>query len=152
MMAGQGVCDRVFAIPCDDRRRSVRFYDQTEFGDLDLSAVSVVLPAKDCAETVGPIVEAIAGAGQVLVVDAASGDGTAGIAARAGAQVVQEAELLPEFGPVLGKGDAMWRSLAAVQHDVVVFIDADTTGFNGHYVTGLAGPLVTDHAIQFVKG
>ena len=37
-------------------------------------------------------------------------------------------------------------------HDVVVFIDADTTGFDGHYVTGLAGPLVTDPEIQFVKG
>jgi glucosyl-3-phosphoglycerate synthase len=130
----------------------VRFYDHTEFADLDLSAVSVVLPAKECAETVGPIVERIEGAGQVLVVDAASADGTADVAERAGAQVVQEAELLPEFGPVHGKGDAMWRSLAAVQHDVVVFIDADTTERNDHYVTGLAGPLLTVPKIQFVKG
>src|SRR5690349_16407388 len=108
----------------------MRSYDHTDFGDLDLSAVSVVIPARECARTIGPIVESIQGAGQILVLDAASADGTAEIAERAGAQVVQEAELMPEFGRVLGKGDAMWRSLAAVQHDIVVFIDGDTTGFN----------------------
>ena len=130
----------------------MRSFDHTDFGDLDLSAVSVVLPARECAQTVGPIVESIRGCGQILVVDAASSDGTAEVATKAGAEVVQEAELLTEFGPVLGKGDAMWRALSAVRHDVVVYIDADTTGSGGHYVTGLAGPLVTDPEIQFVKG
>jgi glucosyl-3-phosphoglycerate synthase len=129
----------------------VRSFSHTDFGDLDLSAVSVVLPARECAETVGPIVAAI-DAGQVLVVDAASRDGTAEVAASAGAEVYQEAELLPQFGPVLGKGDAMWRALSVVRQDVVVFVDADTTAFDAHYVSGLAGPLVTDPEIQFVKG
>jgi glucosyl-3-phosphoglycerate synthase len=129
----------------------VRSFSHTDFGDLDLSAVSVVLPARECAPTVGPIVESI-DAGQVLVVDAASADGTAAVAERAGAQVVQEAKLLPEFGPVLGKGDAMWRALSVVERDVVVFVDADTTQFNSHFVTGLAGPVLTDPGIDFVKG
>lgn len=130
----------------------MRSFHHTDFAELDLSAVSVVLPARECAETIGPIVEALPPVGQVLVVDAASADGTAAIAAQAGAEVVQEAELLPSYGPVLGKGDAMWRSLAAVRYDLVVFVDADTTGFNGHYVSGLAGPLLTDPDVQFVKG
>lgn len=130
----------------------MRSFHHTDFRDLDLSAVSVVLPARECAETVGPIVAAIRGAGQLLVVEAGSADGTAEIAAGAGAEVVQEADLLPELGPVLGKGDAMWRSLSVVRHDVVVFVDADTTQFDAHYVEGLAGPLVTDHRIEFVKG
>jgi glucosyl-3-phosphoglycerate synthase len=130
----------------------MRSFKHTDFGDLDLSAVSVVVPARECAPTIGPIVEAVRGAGQVVVVDAASRDGTARIAADAGAEVVQEADLMPEFGPVLGKGDAMWRSLSVVRHDVVVFVDGDTSGFDGHYVTGLAGPLLTDPGIQFVKG
>jgi len=129
----------------------VRSFSHTDFGDLDLSAVSVVLPAKECAATVGPIVQSIA-AGQVLVVDAASSDGTAAVAQRAGAQVVQEAELLPEFGPVLGKGDAMWRALSVVEHDVVVYVDADTTQFDSHFVAGLAGPILSDPGIDFVKG
>jgi glucosyl-3-phosphoglycerate synthase len=130
----------------------MRSFSHTDFGDLDLSAVSVVVPARECADTIGPIVLAIQDAGQVLVVDAASRDGTARIAADAGAEVVQEADLMPEFGPVLGKGDAMWRSLSVVRHDVVVFVDGDTADFDGHYVTGLAGPLLTDSDIQFVKG
>ena len=130
----------------------MRSFSHTDFADLDLSAVSVVLPARECADTVGPIVESVLGAGQVLVVDAASSDGTADVAARAGAEVVQEADLLPEMGPVRGKGDAMWRALSAVRHDIVVFIDADTTGPAGHYVNGLAGPLVEHAEIQFVKG
>src|SRR3954452_8797328 len=130
----------------------MRSFSHTDFGQVDLSAVSVVLPARECATTVGPIVQAIAGAGQVLVVDAGSADGTAEVAADAGAEVVQEAELMPDFGAVRGKGDAMWRSLSVVRHDVVVFVDGDTAGFDGHYVTGLAGPLVTDPEIQFVKG
>ncbi|HXP37375.1 MAG TPA: hypothetical protein VN817_06385, partial [Solirubrobacteraceae bacterium] len=76
---------------------------------------TVCLPARNCAETVGEIVAALvplreAGAiERIIVVDAASGDGTAAVAERAGAEVWQEAELLPSFGPVLGKGDAMWR-------------------------------------------
>jgi glucosyl-3-phosphoglycerate synthase len=129
----------------------VRSFNHTDFGDLDLSAVSVVLPARECADTIGPIIESI-DAGQVLVVDAASADGTADVAARTGAEVHQEAELLPEFGRVLGKGDAMWRALSVVRHDVVVYVDADTRDFDAHFVTGLAGPLLTDPDLHFVKG
>ena len=137
--------------PCDDSARPVRSFSHTDFGDVDLSAVSVVVPARECADTIGPIVRAI-DAGQVIVLDAASRDGTAQVAADAGADVVQEAELMPGFGPVLGKGDAMWRSLSVVRGDVVVFVDGDTAGFDAHYVTGLAGPLLGDPEIQFAKG
>jgi glucosyl-3-phosphoglycerate synthase len=130
----------------------MRSFHHTEFSGVDLSAVSVVLPARECARTVGPIVESVLAAGQVLVVDAASADGTAAVAAAAGAEVLQEADLMPDFGPVLGKGDAMWRALSAVRHPIVVFVDADTTGFDPLYVSGLAGPLVVHDEIQFVKG
>ena len=116
------------------------------------TGVSVVIPAREEAATIGPIVAAsVPLAEQVLVVDAGSRDGTAELAARAGAEVVQEADLLPEFGPVLGKGDAMWRALSAVRGDVVVYVDADTEGFGGHFVSGLAGPLLADPDVQFVK-
>ena len=51
------------------------------------------------------------------MIDAASADGTAAVAERAGANVVvyQEDELMPELGPVLGKGDAMWRALSVLE-------------------------------------
>ena len=71
----------------------MRSFHHSDFPDLYLSAVSVVLPARECAQTIAPIVEAALGAGQVLVVDAGSADGTAEVAASAGAEVVQEADL-----------------------------------------------------------
>jgi glucosyl-3-phosphoglycerate synthase len=130
----------------------LRHFHHSEFDDVDLHAVSVILPARNCAATVGPIVECLGGFGQVAVVDAGSVDGTAAIADAAGAEVHQEADLLPRFGPVLGKGDAMWRALSIVRRDVVVFVDADTTQFQRHFATGLAGPLLRHDDIDFVKG
>jgi glucosyl-3-phosphoglycerate synthase len=120
-------------------------------------SVSVCLPARECAGTVGQIVgelAALRGAGaidEIVVVDAASADGTAAVAERAGAKVLQEAELLPEHGPVLGKGDAMWRALSALEGDLVCFLDADTEGFSAHFATGLIGALVCEPGVSFVK-
>jgi glucosyl-3-phosphoglycerate synthase len=121
-------------------------------------SVSVCLPARECAETVGEIVGALvtlreAGAiDEIVVVDAASADGTAGVAERAGATVWQEAQLLPAYGPVLGKGDAMWRALSVLDGELVCFLDADTHGFSAHFATGLLGPLVCEPGVSFVKG
>ena len=127
-------------------------------GDFDPAAlsgeVSVCLPAKECAATVGGIVEQVVGlpfVAEVVVVDAASADGTADVARAAGAVVHQEAELLPDVGPVRGKGDAMWRALTVLRGDVVCFVDADTQDFGAHFVTGLCGPLLTDEGVDFVK-
>jgi len=120
------------------------------------AAVSVVVPAREVADTIEPIVARILGLGglvdQLLVVDAASSDGTAEIAACAGAEVRQEEELAPGFGAVLGKGDAMWRALAAVSGELVVYVDGDTSDFPSHFVTGLLGPLLCEPDVRFVKG
>ncbi len=89
---------------------------------------------------------------EVVVIDAASPDGTADVAERAGAAVWQEAELLPGYGPVLGKGDAMWRALSVLAGELVCFLDADTEGFSAHFATGLLGPLVCEPEVSFVKG
>ena len=113
---------------------------------------SVVLPAREEAATIEPIVATcVRLCDQVLVVDSASEDGTAGLAARAGAEVVQENDLLPEFGPCLGKGDAMWRALSAVRGDVVLYLDADTREFGDHFVRNMLAPLERSPAVQFVK-
>jgi glucosyl-3-phosphoglycerate synthase len=121
--------------------------------------VSVCLPARECAETVGEIVTALAhlreeGAiDEIVVIDADSTDATAAVARSAGASVHRESELMPELGRVLGKGDAMYRALTVLRGDIVCFLDADTAGATGHYATGLIGPLVceADGEIAFVK-
>jgi glucosyl-3-phosphoglycerate synthase len=88
---------------------------------------------------------------QVVVVDA-SRDGTGDIAARLGADVYAQSALMRSFGSVLGKGDAMWRSLSVLTGDVVCFVDADTEAFGAHFACGLVGPLVVDPEVEFVKG
>jgi glucosyl-3-phosphoglycerate synthase len=120
--------------------------------------ISVCVPARDEAATIAAIAAplvALREAGvvdQVLVVDSDSGDGTGAIAAAAGADVVNPAELLPQFGPVLGKGDAMWRALTVLTGELVCFVDADSEDFGAHFARGLLGPLVCEPGVQFVKG
>jgi glucosyl-3-phosphoglycerate synthase len=67
--------------------------------------------------------------------------------------VHDQESLMPELGPVLGKGDAMWRALSVLHGDVVCFLDADSSeGFGPHFVSGLLGPLLCEPRISFVKG
>lgn len=59
---------------------------------------------------------------------------------------------MPELGPVLGKGDAMWRALPVLHGDLICFLDADSEEFGGHFACGLLGPLIRREDISFVKG
>src|SRR5918995_2822160 len=86
----------------------------------------------------------------LVVVNGGSSDGTVDIAEEAGARVVDAASVLGRFGPVLGKGDSMWRALAAVDVDVVAFLDADLQGRYDEYVIGLLGPLLARRDVRFV--
>jgi glucosyl-3-phosphoglycerate synthase len=143
--------------------RARRSYTSAEFTlsrllEVKSATVALVLPAREVAETIGPIAATAArlrDAGlldEVLVVDAGSRDGTAEVAEEAGLWVVQEDELSPELGPALGKGDAMWRAQRTLDSDIVAFADADTEGFGEHFVTGLLGPLLCDPTVALVKG
>jgi glucosyl-3-phosphoglycerate synthase len=122
------------------------------------ATVSLVLPTRNVAETIGPILDQVTRTSlrsslvdQVIVVDADSTDGTAAIARRWGAEVYSENELLPEYGAARGKGDAMWRSLSVARGDVVMFADADTRHFGAHFVYGTLGPLLTMPGMRFSK-
>jgi dolichol-phosphate mannosyltransferase len=78
----------------------------------------VLIPAKDEAATIGGVVrEAIPFASEVLVVDGASQDGTARVAAEAGARVISD--------PGRGKGLAIRLAISHIQTDLTVFMDAD---------------------------
>lgn len=160
---GQGL-EIVEAMPetAAERWAKARSYHHSRYPAERIAAersqrVSVCLPARECAGTVGEIVGALVGLrdvgaiDEIVVVDAASADGTAAVAERAGATVYQEAELLPAYGRVLGKGDAMWRALSVLGGELVCFVDADTEGFSAHFVTGLLGPLVCEREVSFVK-
>lgn len=115
---------------------------------------SVCLPARDEASTIGAIVERIVGhplVDEVLVVDDHSTDGTADAALAAGATVVRAADVLAEHGSGPGKGQALWKAVAASKGDLVAFCDADVRDFDERFVVGLLGPLVADPEVAFVK-
>jgi glucosyl-3-phosphoglycerate synthase len=122
--------------------------------------ISVVIPARDEEATVGAIVRVIRDqlihryplVDELMVVDSRSMDGTARMAGAAGAWVVRQDDVLFDLPRADGKGDALWKGLAATSGDVVVFVDGDLRGFPPEFVTGLLGPLLADPRIGYVKG
>lgn len=115
-----------------------------------------MLPARDEAATIGKVVDAVSELANILVdeivvVDSASSDRTVDIAVDHGARVHQAGQLLPSFGPSLGKGDALWRSLTVTGGDLVVYIDTDISNPDSKFVAGLLGPLLTSPRVSLVK-
>ena len=122
--------------------------------------VSVCIPARDEEATIGPIVGAVCAelvdrAGlvdEVVVLDDGSHDATATVAADAGATVLAADDVLPGSGPGSGKGEALWKALAAAKGELLAFCDADLRDFDPAFLVGVLGPLLTDDSVAFVKG
>lgn len=115
-------------------------------------SISVVIPALNEEATVGQVVRAVLADQplEVLVIDADSADNTAAEASAAGATVLNWREILPDITPLPGKGESLWRGVAAARGDVVVFIDADLLSAAPGMVDALAAPFA-DPAVHLVK-
>jgi glucosyl-3-phosphoglycerate synthase len=124
------------------------------------TTVSVCLPARNEARTVGPIVTAIRQrlmerielVDELIVVDDHSTDATAAVAQNAGATVVDASTVLTDHDLGPGKGEALWKSVHASTGDLIVWCDSDITDFDTRFVTGLLGPLIEDPGVAFTKG
>lgn len=121
--------------------------------------VSVVIPARNEAATVGGVVDRICAelrepglVDEVVVMDSLSTDDTAAVAAAAGARVHAVADVRPDLGTYPGKGEALWKSAFVTSGDILAFIDADLTEWGTHFITGLVAPLFAEPDIQLVRG
>lgn len=125
-------------------------------------SVSVVLPTLNEQATVGALVSVLRPfvgglIDELVVMDSGCTDRSAEVAREAGARVVTRTDVLPELAPWPGKGEVLWRSLAATSGDVLVFIDSDLVDFDPGFVPALLGPLLLwEHRkaqhVQLVKG
>lgn len=123
------------------------------------STVTVCLPALDEASTIGPICSAIRRdlqakglVDELIVMDSGSVDETAAIATGAGAEVHSTASVMQEVGiEPLGKGDALWKSLAVATGDIIVWLDADIRDFETGFVPRLLAPLLRDPSLVMTK-
>ncbi|GAA2795583.1 glucosyl-3-phosphoglycerate synthase [Saccharopolyspora taberi] len=122
--------------------------------------VSVVLPALNEQRAVAGVVSAVLPftapesgplVDEVVVMDSGSDDDTVRVARQAGARVVRRHEVLADHPPRPGKGEVLWRSLAATSGDLLVFLDADLREFDAGFVPALLGPLL-EQDLVLVKG
>jgi glycosyltransferase involved in cell wall biosynthesis len=79
--------------------------------------LSVTIIARDAADEIGPCLDSVAFADEILVVDSGSRDDTVGLAQAKGARVIQQAWL--------GYGRQKQFAVEAAAHDWVLSLDAD---------------------------
>jgi glucosyl-3-phosphoglycerate synthase len=120
--------------------------------------ITVIVPGKEVASTVAGVitktVQPLIDAGivsRLVVIDAASLDGTGAVAASHGAEVIQRKDIASELGPSCGKGNALWRALLVTDGEIVAFLDGDTGDPDPAHLIGILAPLLLHDNIQMVR-
>ncbi len=122
--------------------------------------ITVCFPAHNEAETIYTVVSKFMShplctdhvIDEVVVIDDRSTDSTARAARRAGATVHSSESCMRAYGSSRGKGDVLWRSLALVRGDIVIWCDADLTEVDPARIAALAWPLLIDDRVVMAKG
>ena len=146
-----------------------RTYHYSEFSDIGELVrlkkeqgltISVCLPTLNEADTIPNILPVIRRSlmerhqlvDQLAIIDSRSTDETAKVAKEHGAEVFFDDEYLTGQPLASGKGEALWKSLAPLTGDIIVWVDSDIKNFSPHFIHGLVGPLLTNTKIGYVKG
>lgn len=122
--------------------------------------LSLCIPTLNEEDTIGEVIRILRSELQerfplldeIAVVDSGSEDRTREVAAAAGARVFQASEILPETGTARGKGENIWKAVAALNGDILCFVDGDVRNMHPRFVLGTVGPLLTRPDLHYVKG
>lgn len=122
--------------------------------------ISLALPALNEEATIGNVIDTLQKSlvkefpllDEIVVMDSDSTDRTREIAKDFGVPVYIHQHLLPEYGSRPGKGEALWKSLYVTSGDIILWVDTDIVNIHPRFVYNLAGPLLSDPDIMFVKG
>jgi glucosyl-3-phosphoglycerate synthase len=121
--------------------------------------ISVCIPTLNEAPTIGRTISVLRDAlvlrepliEEIAVIDSGSSDETCSIAREAGADVYVAADILPEQGAAVGKGENLWKAIHQLRGDIICYVDADIENIHERFVTGLLGPLLLRDELLFAK-
>jgi glucosyl-3-phosphoglycerate synthase len=142
-----------------------RSYDYARFADpvslaerkreLGLS-ISILLTCSRITQGVRTSIDAIRSLGeqapladQIAVIAASPSRGMDAVCP--GVEVYCGGDLMIEYGPLLGKGDAMWRGLSVAHGDLVAYADVGAPALEPHVVCRVLGPLLSFPRVRFAK-
>jgi glucosyl-3-phosphoglycerate synthase len=128
--------------------------------------IGVCIPTKNEEKTIFEIVRIIKEelvlkeslVDELIVMDSDSEDNTVKLAKKAGAKVLEVHDVMPEVAfpekemPKWGKGENVWKSIYALNTDILVWVDGDIENFNSRFIYGLVGPLLIRPDLGLVKG
>jgi glucosyl-3-phosphoglycerate synthase len=122
--------------------------------------ISLGLPALNEEATIGEVIQTVKRClmeehpllDEIVVIDSMSTDRTVAIAQESGVPVYRHPEILPASGSYGGKGEALWKSLAVLQGDLIAWIDTDILNIHPRFVYGILGPLIREPHLMYVKG
>ncbi|HKG21282.1 MAG TPA: glycosyltransferase, partial [Blastocatellia bacterium] len=121
--------------------------------------ISLGLPTLNHESTIGNIIHSIKSSlidrvpllDEIVLIDSKSTDFTRKLAAELGVTPYIHQEILPGLGSIRGKGEALWKSLYLLKGDIIIWVDPDIVNPDPRFVYGVAGPLLTDSRIKYVK-
>jgi glucosyl-3-phosphoglycerate synthase len=119
--------------------------------------VGLALPVYNESETISKTIKTILSCkgliDELIVVDSNSFDDSVNICETAGIKVYKDIEATKKLKVKIqrGKGWNLWSSLYFLNTDIILWIDSDITNITQRFITGIAGPLICDDDLKFVK-